>query len=67
MSCNTGNGFAKKMSLAFKSSSFTAPNNYYIAARNGSWSGVAGQKNLNNPGRWLTFVNGVNINYFLLY
>ncbi|MCJ7933842.1 MAG: hypothetical protein MUW56_09450 [Chryseobacterium sp.] len=64
MSCNTGrttNGIASRISRAFMFSSVMAPNNYFVAARNGSWSGVAGQYNLINPGRWNNFVNGQNI------
>ncbi len=64
MSCNTGrwsNGIASQISQAFRFSSVLAPNNYYVAARNGSWSGVAGQYSLINPGRWNYFVNGQNL------
>ncbi|MFP3832255.1 SpvB/TcaC N-terminal domain-containing protein [Chryseobacterium sp. SIMBA_028] len=64
MSCNTGrtsNGIASRISRAFMFSSVMAPNNYFVARRDGSWSWVAGQYNLINPGRWNNFVNGQNI------
>lgn len=69
MSCNTGKGnnsFASRISQAFRFSSVMAPNNYYVAYRHkitGAFlgSGVAGQYNLINPGRWNYFVNGQNL------
>ena len=64
MSCNTGrmgNGFASMISKAFRFSSVLAPSDYFVAAKNGSWSGVAGQYNLINPSRWNYFVNGQNL------
>ncbi|CAA7193820.1 RHS repeat-associated core domain-containing protein [Chryseobacterium potabilaquae] len=64
MSCNTGrtsNGIASRISKAFMFSTVIAPNNYFVAGRDGSWSGVASQYRLVNPGKWNYFVNGQNI------
>ncbi|RNA61788.1 type IV secretion protein Rhs [Chryseobacterium nematophagum] len=64
MSCNTGrtnNGIAGKISKTFMFSTVIAPNNYYVAAKDGSWSGVAGQYSLIYPIRWNYFVDGQNI------
>jgi hypothetical protein len=48
-------GFASVLPKSFLGSTFIAPNNYFVAARSGAWSGVAGQ------GRWLTFVGSINM------
>ncbi|CAA7193822.1 hypothetical protein [Chryseobacterium potabilaquae] len=49
MFCNTGrtrDGISSRISKAFMFSIIITPNNYFVAGRDGSWSGVAIQYRL---------------------